>query len=762
MGAICSSKSTTVVDSRQPATDESDSAVYTYANHNTSRVERRSPDVGERVGYINTSETLLQEDKNLPRGLSDPNMPARLPTGDATVPSTIDASSSKTKPDNPRMQTTFTNLKNAQQLFVTEMKNENTATEFDGVQKVLKRDVSDVFDEYTSPSERETIGDFMVEIGLVETLVKLYEYIIEDMYDAFTLATSMDSGKEKHLLKEIRKILWNFSDRSLEFKDAIAKTRIMFGFLAKDLQEMRKHEFNQIQENSFPFGSAVNIIHNCSRSSNITKDMYMVDPQPDGGETVSLKTCLQPFLHSSDTYVKLITLLSLAHMMDDKESKELLETDETILNFLLEMIRKATESENRRQQGFSVEELLDGLSRIAKNDSNKVKIMKIHDAFTLIKEIIIRGNVVSETTAAVRTIWELAFDTNTRGQIRQSEDLMKKLKELKLSGTAELANTASYAYFVITDSDDTESEDDELRHNTSDSMVPPEETDRSKNPLKSHAPPHSTIAAGETRPGHIMLSYNWTHQPMLLKVYDNLTEHGLPVWMDVYNMKGNLLDAMSQAIKDSDIVVICVSEQYGKSGNCRTEAEFARKKKKTIIPFMMQRNVDLPGWLDMLLGEKLYYKFYDFELGDQRAFDARMGEVIAALVGHMTPNQSSVQPSLLPSPDRKVDEPQTTVVKQKKSQETTTKAPKAKKSKQLKENDSPLDSWTEDDKDNWLRDNRLNTYKGMKAITCEQLQFLVKISVKAPEFFYRSLKEEVGLNGLEQLMRVSNAIEELV
>ncbi|XP_069131231.1 uncharacterized protein [Argopecten irradians] len=758
MGAICSSKASTAVDSHPPsAIDQCDSVVQLYAKHDTTPREQTPTDVKGRVGYISTSEASLQETNSILPDTTDSKMPARLPTANVTVPIETGDEMSTTKPGNPQMDITFTNMKTAKKLFVTEIENKTSETNFDPIRKVLKRDISDVFEEYTTPPDRETIGNFMAEIGLVRTLVELYKYIIDDMYEAFTLDTLNDEGIEKHLLKEIRRILWNFSDQSSKFKDAIAKTRLMFGFLAKDLMEMEKNEFDQIKGRSYPFESAVSIIHNCARSANITKDMYLVEPQPGGGQTVSLLTCLKPFLRSDDTFVKLLTLLALAHMMDDKESKALLETDKAILNFLLEMIRAATKSENRRQQGFSVEELLDGLSRIARNDSNKTKIMEIPDAFGLLKEIIIGSKVETEILAGVKIIWELAFDKTNCGKIKASTDLMKRLRELRRHpGNADLANAASYTYFVINDSDeDTESEDDELGQNIADSS-------KVSKKKKKKTPPAAPLSTIKPITEQIMLSYNWTHQKMLLKVYDKLTTRGFPVWMDVYHMKGNLLDAMSQAIKESKVVIMCVSEQYGESKNCRTEAQYARKKDKIIIPFMMQRNPNLPGWLDMMIGEDLYYKFYDFGLDDQPAFEKRMEEVIKAISHHIEPGPPSALPAVTAPPvDRKTDQSVTTTAKPTTEQDTTTKQPKEKKPKQGKKNASPLKSWTEDDKDKWLNDNRLTTYAGMNQITCEQLQFLVKISVKAPEFFYRSLKEEVGLKGLEQLMRVSNAIEKL-
>ncbi|XP_069131214.1 heat shock 70 kDa protein 12B-like [Argopecten irradians] len=197
--------------------------------------------------------------------------------------------------------------------------------------------------------------------------------------------------------------------------------------------------------------------------------------------------------------------------------------------------------------------------------------------------------------------------------------------------------------------------------------------------------PAAPLPTEKPKTEQIMLSYNWTQQKMVLKIYDKLTTRGFRVWMDVYNMKGNLLDAVSQAIHESKVVIICVSEQYGESKNCRTEAEFARKKNKIIIPFMMQRGPDIPGWLDMILGEELFYKFYDFGLDDQPAFEKRMKEVIKAISNHIEPGPPNALPAVTAPPvERKTDRLGTTTSKPSTEQGTATKQPKETKSKQIR------------------------------------------------------------------------------
>jgi transposase-like protein len=72
-------------------------------------------------------------------------------------------------------------------------------------------------------------------------------------------------------------------------------------------------------------------------------------------------------------------------------------------------------------------------------------------------------------------------------------------------------------------------------------------------------------------------------------------------------MHGNLLDAMSNAIENSSIFLMCITEKYKDSPSCRLgitsknnfhftnrflclECEYAYQRKKTIIPLLLQAN----------------------------------------------------------------------------------------------------------------------------------------------------------------------------
>ena len=52
---------------------------------------------------------------------------------------------------------------------------------------------------------------------------------------------------------------------------------------------------------------------------------------------------------------------------------------------------------------------------------------------------------------------------------------------------------------------------------------------------------------------------------------------------------------MAQAVENSECVLMCMTEKYKQSNNCRAEAEYAFNIKKPIIPLIMQRNYKPDG-----------------------------------------------------------------------------------------------------------------------------------------------------------------------
>jgi hypothetical protein len=107
----------------------------------------------------------------------------------------------------------------------------------------------------------------------------------------------------------------------------------------------------------------------------------------------------------------------------------------------------------------------------------------------------------------------------------------------------------------------------------------------------------------------IMISYSHKDQTICKRIYEQLIQAGYRVWIDFDQMHGNVMDAMAQAIERSQMIIICMSEQYRRSNYCRAEAHYAFQRQLKLVPILLQEHYQPDGWLLFLIGQLLYVDF---------------------------------------------------------------------------------------------------------------------------------------------------------
>ncbi|XP_046563068.1 uncharacterized protein LOC124271941 [Haliotis rubra] len=129
--------------------------------------------------------------------------------------------------------------------------------------------------------------------------------------------------------------------------------------------------------------------------------------------------------------------------------------------------------------------------------------------------------------------------------------------------------------------------------------------------------------------GHAMISYQWADQKLVLKIKESLRQKGYRIWMDVDHMEGSTLQTMAEAVQNASVVLVCMSERYKLSQNCRSEAEYAFSLEKKIVPLLMQRAYKPDGWLGMIKGTKLFFDF-----SGKYPFDQKLTDLVKELGEH--------------------------------------------------------------------------------------------------------------------------------
>ena len=91
----------------------------------------------------------------------------------------------------------------------------------------------------------------------------------------------------------------------------------------------------------------------------------------------------------------------------------------------------------------------------------------------------------------------------------------------------------------------------------------------------------------------VFISYNWGLKKQVLQLYDILkNEFKYNVWLDEKELNaGNspLTAELANAIKNSKVILSCVTKEYCKSYNCNLEVEYAAAKKKPMVVLMVDK-----------------------------------------------------------------------------------------------------------------------------------------------------------------------------
>jgi hypothetical protein len=100
---------------------------------------------------------------------------------------------------------------------------------------------------------------------------------------------------------------------------------------------------------------------------------------------------------------------------------------------------------------------------------------------------------------------------------------------------------------------------------------------------------------------HVMLSYCWAQQEVVVKIRQALGERGLKIWLDLEQMQGSTVDAMADAVDQSSFVCYGVSREYKESANCKLEALYAHQAGVNMVPMMLSDNYKANGWVSVAI-----------------------------------------------------------------------------------------------------------------------------------------------------------------
>ncbi|XP_071098917.1 uncharacterized protein [Haliotis cracherodii] len=423
----------------------------------------------------------------------------------------------------------------------------------------LQKMLGDFYWDYTS--QRKQIGDAIAEAGYAEITIK--------MLKSLNTIGIFKNDEIWFPAYYTYNTTWNYSDtsdllaRNLAEADAVRLLSLNCSHKPYITNIHSKNVF-------YVMKASMSILHNIARNPNV-KGFFKENKTAE---------VIMPFINMNDDMLRVLAMLTLAYIVEEEDNSKLIDETGTIKNVVM-WIGKALDNPKRRFKGFTPQELTQGLDKLAVNDGNKLKIIE-EGSIPLFMKMLLSDNDKEQSTTA-RCVWTLAFDKDVRKELFETENMMSTLEKLLENQHKDVKKNAQGALWVLTGKGDAP-------------------TDKTKGPPRGK--------------NHIFISYSWNEQEKVLEIRDKLRAEGYIVWVDVDEMGGSTLQAMAEAVENAAVVLVCMSEKYKQSPNCRTEAEYTFQLRKDYIPLMMQKKYRPDGWLGMILGAKLFFDFsgkYPFE-----------------------------------------------------------------------------------------------------------------------------------------------------
>lgn len=262
----------------------------------------------------------------------------------------------------------------------------------------------------------------------------------------------------------------------------------------------------------------------------------------------------------------------LGEILCDTRLKDLKITDNVSV-FFFDILLHAWQHPTKKYKQIPIIHLLKGFLNLSKIDAIQQKAADLNKISLLIE-------MTDEYPVIFEILWALSFNTDIQHQLRSNATFMTKLIYLAKESENEQQRKATHGILwnlrLI--------HQDRLMSETEDSSI-----------------------------FDIMISYSHKDQIFCRKIYEELIRRGYRVWIDFDQIHGNVMDAMAQAIEQSQMILICMSEQYRRSNYCRAEAHYAFQRQLRLVPVLLQEHYQPDGWLLFLIGQLLYVDFTKHE-----------------------------------------------------------------------------------------------------------------------------------------------------
>ncbi|XP_070554358.1 uncharacterized protein [Ptychodera flava] len=559
------------------------------------------------------------------------------------------------------------------------------------------------FSSYENIPKTKKYGKYLAEIGFPKVFALIWD----------KLRVPIDQGlNSRHSIKYAfalfegcKTMIGGLCDQSARFSCELGKAGIIER-LVSDLENPRLQPDKISQDSS---GMEEDAIYGMLRSSimcmhNAIKNWP--DNKPYFRKANAVNLLHKYLVNCKNRSIRANSLFTLVYIVTEDEYDRISAGEE--IDFFIKTLDSALKnsySHHMCEVGdytFTAMDIVDGIIRLAANDKNKERLVN-RGVLPLLVKLLKPDCTEKENELAAMALWTLSFIENNEEKIQKEPGCVDDLKRLKNSPNQAIQKACEGTLWQLGGME----QQMEMKSLLGD-----------------------LDGEGEGRVGHVMISYQWDCQKLVVKLKDKLKASGYKVWMDVEKMAGSTLEAMAAAVENADCVLLCMSEKYKDSPSCRTEAEYTYKLRKDFIPIRVQQDYMPDGWLGILIGTKLYFDIYS---------ELSLVETTPKLIKELgdrgkTGKRQSVVGAIQDKPA---------------ISGTTTRT----------QNNSAVETWSPKTVTKWLSDSGLPHmtqyfagYDGKAVVEMRMME------MRAPEFFYSCLKNEMGFKNLLDLTKFTRAL----
>ncbi|KAI8506477.1 E3 ubiquitin-protein ligase mib1 [Branchiostoma belcheri] len=276
------------------------------------------------------------------------------------------------------------------------------------VKDTLEEALDGPYKMFPKKAERKIMGDHLANIGGARALTDYLKFLMNGKHT--------EEQVQLKCLHVVRSLLWNFSDASFEFCRELGKSGLLT-IVAQDLANFDGADLKHEVINLVVL-SAIAVMHNCAKvpeNRHFLQDVKAVDR-------------IRPYLQVEDINLKVPAVLTLAYIVEDRNSS-LIEVDDSVADYIIRTMNKALSSSDMRADGYSVMELAMALGALARNDANKELLTK-KGALKLLIALAQDGDNTDKEQAA-KALQAFLYDPDIKAQVKKDPAAVSILNQLK-------------------------------------------------------------------------------------------------------------------------------------------------------------------------------------------------------------------------------------------------------------------------------------------------------------------------------------------